>query len=62
MGGERVILDARLEDRQNLVPSSDVLAVGDQLVVAGQAGLKDGVMVRTVAAVPSTVEGTGGLS
>ena len=58
---ERVTLEARLEDRQNLVPSSDVLAAGDQLVVAGQAGLKDGVKVRTVAAVPSTAEGTGGM-
>jgi membrane fusion protein (multidrug efflux system) len=58
---ERVTLEVRLEDRQNLVPASDVLATGDQLVVAGQAGLKDGVKVRPVAAVPSAAEGTGGM-
>jgi membrane fusion protein (multidrug efflux system) len=58
---ERVTLEPRLEDRQNLVPAGDVLAAGDQLVVAGQAGLKDGVKVRPVAAVPSAVEGTGGM-
>jgi hypothetical protein len=45
----RLLLEPVLVDRDNVVPApSDGLAVGDQIVVAGQAGLKDGAKVRLV--------------
>lgn len=42
---ERVRLVAKLEDRANVEPAGG-LAAGDRLVVAGQAGLKQGAKVR----------------
>jgi len=44
---ERLLIRAVLEDRDNIEPEGAV-DVGDQIVVAGQAGLKDGALVRLV--------------
>jgi membrane fusion protein (multidrug efflux system) len=44
---ERLLVEARLEDRDNIEPA-ELLAEGDRIVVAGQAGLKDGSLVRLV--------------
>ena len=44
---ERLLIRARLEDRDNIEPMGE-LAEGDQIVVAGQAGLKDGSLVRLI--------------
>lgn len=44
---ERVFLRPLLEDKQNIEPAGGV-AAGDRIVVAGQAGLKDGLEVRLV--------------
>jgi membrane fusion protein (multidrug efflux system) len=44
---ERLLIEARLEDRDNIEPAG-VLAVGDRIVIAGQAGLKDGSLVRLI--------------
>lgn len=45
----RLLVDPQLADRNHIVPSpSDGLAVGDQIIIAGQAGLKDGAKVRIV--------------
>ena len=41
---ERVFVEARLTDKYNVEPASG-LSLGDQLVIAGQAGLKDGALV-----------------
>ena len=38
-----------LEDRNNIEPAG-LLEAGDRIVVAGQAGLKDGSLVREVVA------------
>jgi len=46
---ERLLIEAVLEDRQNIEPAGR-LEDGDRLVVAGQAGLKDGAEVRIVGA------------
>ncbi len=56
MAAERLRIAVLLEDRENILPavggpsgepSADgALAVGDRIVVAGQAGLKDGAKVR----------------
>lgn len=43
---ERLEIEPQLEDRRHIVPSGDVLAAQDRVVVAGQAGLKDGSKVR----------------
>ena len=44
---ERLRIEPLLEDRDFLEPRADsALAVGDEIVVAGQAGLKSGVLVR----------------
>jgi membrane fusion protein (multidrug efflux system) len=44
---ERLRVEVLLEDRENVMPSVESgLAVGDRIVVAGQAGLKDGAKVR----------------
>ncbi|MEM8993246.1 MAG: efflux RND transporter periplasmic adaptor subunit [Acidobacteriota bacterium] len=43
---ERLEIEPEIEDRRNVVPAGDVLAAGDQIIVAGQAGLKDGSKVR----------------
>lgn len=42
---ERLLVKPRLEDKDNLEPSEG-FAEGDQIVVAGQTGLKDGAKVR----------------
>jgi membrane fusion protein (multidrug efflux system) len=42
---ERVFVEAALTDKHNVEPA-DGLGEGDQVVVAGQAGLKDGALVR----------------
>lgn len=42
---ERLLIHAELEDKDNVKPA-DGLAAGDRVVVAGQAGLKDGALVR----------------
>ena len=47
---ERLLIEARLEDRDNIEPAA-ALAAGDRVVVAGQAGLKDGALVRLIDAV-----------
>ena len=51
MTAERLRIAVLLEDRQNVMPAvgdatPDSLATGDRIVVAGQAGLKDGAKVR----------------
>lgn len=43
---ERVYLEAELEDERFVLPAGDRLAVGDRVVIAGQAGLKPGATVR----------------
>lgn len=48
---ERVKVESELEDKTFLEPRGDRLSAGDQLVVAGQAGLKDGAEVRILASV-----------
>jgi membrane fusion protein (multidrug efflux system) len=42
---ERVLLKPLLEDRDFILPAGSLKA-GDQVVIAGQAGLKDGALVR----------------
>jgi membrane fusion protein (multidrug efflux system) len=45
----RLLIQPILEDRESIVPAeTDGLSAGDRLVVAGQAGLKDGAKVRLV--------------
>ena len=44
---ERLLIEARLEDRDNIEPAGE-LAAGERIVVAGQAGLKDGALVRVI--------------
>lgn len=46
---ERLMVRARLEDRDH-IEVGDLLGEGDRIVVAGQAGLKDGSLVRLVGA------------
>ena len=46
---ERLLIQAALEDRDNIEPAG-VLQAGDQVVIAGQASLKDGSQVRIVGA------------
>jgi len=42
---ERVMIQPLLEDKEHIQPDGE-LAAGDRIVVAGQAGLKDGALVR----------------
>lgn len=56
MKAERVFLEAVLEDKGHIVPAGGV-AAGDRVVVAGQAGLKDGIEVRLVGASASPTAG-----
>ncbi len=44
---ERLLVEARLQDRDHIEPAGK-LAAGDRVVVAGQAGLKDGSLVRVI--------------
>ncbi len=46
---ERLLIQPVLEDRENIEPAG-LLNAGDRIVVAGQAGLKDGSLVREVQA------------
>jgi membrane fusion protein (multidrug efflux system) len=46
---ERLLIRAALEDRDNIEPAG-ILEVGDRIVVAGQASLKEGSLVRLVGA------------
>jgi len=50
---ERLLIKAILEDRDNIEPVG-ILGVGDRIVVAGQASLKDGSKIRTVGAAAET--------
>jgi membrane fusion protein (multidrug efflux system) len=60
MKAERVFLETVLEDKAHVVPAGGV-AAGDRVVIAGQAGLKDGIEVRLVGvpdAAPEPAAGT----
>ena len=46
---ERVFIQPLLEDKDHVQPEGSV-AIGDRLVIAGQAGLKEGALVRLVTA------------
>jgi len=46
---ERLLIEAVLEDRDNIEPAG-VLGDGDRIIIAGQAGLKNGSLVRDVEA------------
>jgi membrane fusion protein (multidrug efflux system) len=43
---ERLLVEPALEDKENVLPADGRLSVGDRIVIAGQAGLKDGATVR----------------
>jgi membrane fusion protein (multidrug efflux system) len=53
---ERVYLEAELEDERFLLPRGDRLALGDKVVIAGQAGLKPGATVRLAGEKPEPAE------
>ena len=61
MKAERVILRPLLQDKDHIEPEGGV-AAGDRVVVAGQAGLKDGVEVRLVATGEAIPGGNGTLA
>ena len=46
---ERLLIKAALEDRDNIEPTG-ILELGDRIVIAGQASLKDGSKIRLVGA------------
>lgn len=50
---ERLEIAPRLTDREHVAPAGDALAAGDRIVVAGQAGLKNGARVRLAEGVPA---------
>ena len=52
---ERVLLRPVLEDRQHVEPAAGALAAGDRVVIAGQAGLKDGAAVRVLDRAAGTI-------
>ena len=54
---ERLLIQAVLEDRDNIEPTS-ILEEGDRIVVAGQASLKDGSKIRLVGG-PADTETSG---
>jgi membrane fusion protein (multidrug efflux system) len=54
---ERIYLEAELEDERFLLPKGDRLAVGDEVVIAGQAGLKPGATVRLAGEKPAPAPG-----
>ena len=56
---ERLLVQPVLEDRDHIEPAG-VLSAGDRIVVAGQAGLKDGSLIRDVEAQEETGERTAG--
>lgn len=45
---ERVLLRPVLEDKEHVEPAPGTFAAGDRVVIAGQAGLKDGAAVRVL--------------
>lgn len=45
---ERIAVEAMLEDKEHVEPIGSVLEPGDRVVIAGQAGLKDGAAVRVL--------------
>lgn len=45
---ERVLVQPLLEDKEHVEPAGEGLAAGDRVVIAGQAGLKDGTVVRVL--------------
>lgn len=45
---ERVLLRPVLEDKRHVEPAAGTLDAGDRVVIAGQAGLKDGAAVRVL--------------
>lgn len=47
-GVERIRIRPRLEDKDHMEPEGSTLAAGDRLVIAGQAGLKEGARVRVL--------------
>lgn len=51
---EQVFFDVVLEDRDFVEPEGERLAEGDAIVIAGQAGLKDGTKVRLASGVGGT--------
>lgn len=52
---ERLPVRPALEDAQYVEPTGEALAPGDRVVVAGQAGLKDGTRVRVLERAPEGV-------
>lgn len=50
---ERVLIAGELEDQESVAVSETVFSEGDRIVVAGQAGLKDGARVRVLGTAPS---------
>ena len=52
---ERVFVDPALSDRNHVQPRSG-LSEGDRVVIAGQAGLKDGALVEIAHAGPDLTE------
>lgn len=52
---ERLPVRPVLEDAQYVEPTGEALAPGDRVVVAGQAGLKDGTRVRVLEQAPEDV-------
>ena len=56
---QRLKIEPVLEDRERVEASGQVLAEGDRIVVAGQAGLKEGTLVRD-AALPKPEESEAG--
>lgn len=52
---EQLFFEVLLADREFVEPGGDNLAVGDRVVTAGQAGLKDGTRVRLASGVVSAV-------
>lgn len=45
---ERILVEPLLEDKEHVEPAGGSLAPGDRVVIAGQAGLKDGTVVRVL--------------
>jgi len=55
---ERLRIEPLLEDRDFIEPAPGVLEAGDVVVIAGQAGLKDGTRVRLISGVPAAGDET----
>ncbi len=59
-GVERIRIRTRLEDKDHVEPEGSTLAAGDRLVIAGQAGLKEGARVRVLRPGAASAEATAG--